>query len=219
MYYNHNCRLKEKGIVRIIGITGPTGSGKSYLCRYLCELGIPCIDADEVYHSMLTPPSECLEALRAAFGSEIFTPDGNLDRSRLGAIVFNSPEKLELLNRTVLHRVLLRINDMIADLEAKGHTVVALDAPTLIESGFHKKCNTVISVLADKSVRQSRIMERDELTEEKANLRISAQKSEEFYRENSDYIIKNNGDTEKFKKDIFSILSGIGIKQAKGSKL
>ena len=198
--------------MRIIGITGPTGSGKSHLCRYLCELGIPCIDADEVYHSMLTPPSECLDALRAAFGNEIFTPDGNLDRFLLGAMVFNSPEKLDVLNNTVLHRVLLRINDIIADLDKQGHEVVALDAPTLIESGFHKECSTVISVLADASLRQTRIMDRDNLTEEKANLRINAQKSEEFYRTNSDYIIKNNGDAKKLKEDILSILAEIGIK-------
>ena len=198
--------------MKILGITGPTGSGKSLLCQYLQDMGIPCIDADKVYHSMLVPPSECLDALRISFGDEIFTPDGKLDRSQLGKIVFSSPEKLALLNSTVLKRVIVRINEMLSDLENQGAATVAIDAPTLIESGFHKECDAVISVLADQTIRQTRIIERDSLSKEKAELRINAQKHNDFYLENSDYVIYNNENSEKFESDIISLLAKIGIK-------
>ena len=198
--------------MKILGVTGPTGSGKSLLCKYLSEMEIPCIDADKVYHSMLVPPSECLDALRQSFGDEIFAPDGSLDRARLGKIVFTCPEKLELLNKTVLDRVLVRIREMISDFEKQGFDTVAVDAPTLIESGFHKECTAVISVLADQGIRQTRIIERDAISKEKAELRINAQKRDDFYLENSDYAIRNNGDAEKFKSDIISLLANLGIK-------
>lgn len=195
--------------MNIIGITGPTGSGKSVLCEYLSEANIPCIDADRVYHSLLLPPSECLNALRRAFGDEIFSPDGKLDRTKLGAIVFNSPKKLDLLNKTVLGNVLCEIRNIIFDYSRKGFDTVAVDAPTLIESGFYKECSSVISVLAPKEIRLLRIMERDCLTEEKAMLRINAQKSDDFYREYSNVVIENTGNLKQFKKEIETVIKNL----------
>lgn len=188
--------------MNIIGITGPTGSGKSALCEYLSQKNIPCIDADKVYHSLLLPPSECLDAIKRAFGSEIFSSDGKLDRAKLGAIVFDDPKKLDLLNKTVLGNVLCEIRNIIFDYKQKGFSTVAVDAPTLIESGFYKECSTVISVLAPKEIRLARIMERDCLSKEKALLRINAQKSDNFYKEYSNIVIENNGNIKQFKKEI-----------------
>lgn len=195
--------------MKIIGITGPTGAGKSVLCEHLTKAGIPCIDADRVYHSLLLPPSECLNAIKRTFGDEIFSPDGKLDRAKLGAIVFNEPKKLELLNKTVLGNVLCEIRLIIDDYRRKGVSSVAVDAPTLIESGFYKECTTVISVLAPREVRLERIMERDCLSEEKAQLRINAQKSDEFYREYSDIILQNDGNPKEFKKKIENIIKDL----------
>lgn len=197
--------------MRIIGITGPTGAGKSLLCRYIEEKNIPCIDADRVYHAMLLPPSECLDAIRRAFGDRVFGPDGKLDRAKLGALVFSSPEKLDLLNRTVLGKVLDEIRRLISDYRRRGFDTVAVDAPTLIESGFHKECSTVISVLAPSEQRLSRIKERDHLSDEKAEMRINAQKSDSFYRASSDHVLFNDGDTEKLRKDAEELLRTIGI--------
>lgn len=188
--------------MKIIGITGPTGAGKSLLTSYLSQKGIPTVDADSVYHSMLLPPSECLNALRSAFGDGIFLPDGSLDRAKLGALVFNSAEKLELLNNTVLGSVLCEIRSIIRDLGERGFEAVAVDAPTLIESGFHKECDTVISVLAPSELRLERIIERDNISREKAEMRIKAQKSDSFYIESSDFILTNDGDTKKFKNNV-----------------
>ena len=186
--------------MKVIGITGPSGSGKSLLCRFLSENGVFCIDADKVYHSLLIPPSECLDAIRKAFGDEIFTSDGELDRAALATLVFNDTQKLELLNLTVLRYVLAKIRDIIGEYREQGGKTVAVDAPTLIESGFDKECDIVVSVIASPSDRKERIIERDTISEQRANERIKAQKSDEFYRSHSGIVIENNGTPEQFKE-------------------
>jgi dephospho-CoA kinase len=168
--------------------------------------GVAHIDADRVYHELLVPPSRVLDALREAFGDKIFTADGTLDRKALSAIVFNDKEKLALLNKTVLDFVLEEIRRMIKALEKDGFSAVAVDAPTLIESGFHKECDTVISVLSPKELRIERIMERDGLSREKATERTNAQKPDEFYEEHSDIILINDGDVETFFERISAAL-------------
>ncbi len=197
--------------MKIIGITGPTGAGKSLVCKYFEELGIPCIDADRVYHNLLIPPSDCLDAIRASFGDVVFSCDGKLDRASLATVVFSNPQKLDLLNRTVLGKVLCELRLIIADYRRRGFDTVIVDAPTLIESGFHKECSAVISVLSPKENRLSRIKERDSLSDEKASERINAQKSDDFYKENSSLVIINDKDEKALRASIKKILPQLGI--------
>lgn len=178
----------------IIGITGPTGSGKTVLTEYLSGKGIPTVDADALYHSMLVPPSECLDAIAQAFGKDVISADGSLDRQKLSSLVFNSPEALALLNATVLPRVIDKVRSLIAEYEANGHSAVVIDAPTLIESGFDKECTTVISVIAERSLRTERIIARDGITRQKAEQRVAAQKNDGFYEAHSDHVLRNDGD-------------------------
>lgn len=184
--------------MKIIGITGPTGAGKSLLSEYLSHKGIPVIDADEVYHSLLIPPSDCLDAIRRAFGDRVLAADGSLDRPALSEIVFHDREKLALLNETVLHFVLDRVRVQLNEWEARGVPFAAIDAPTLIESGFHAECDTVISVLSDTELRVCRIMERDGITKERAVARVAAQQADDFYRAHSDYILENRENRDAF---------------------
>ena len=182
--------------MKIIGITGPSGAGKSLLCEAFKERNIPVIDADKLYHSLLTPPSECLDAIRAAFGESVIAPNGTLDRTALGAIVFSSEEKLTLLNETVLSRVLVRIRELIAKFKNDGACAVAVDAPTLIESGFDRECDFVLSILAPRENRIERIMSRDSISRQKAELRVNAQKGDDFYISASDEVLTNDGTAE-----------------------
>lgn len=183
---------------KVIGITGPSGAGKSLFRSFLEEKGLVCIDADEVYHDLLIPPSACLDSLREAFGDAIFVKDGALDRKALGEIVFHDPTKLTLLNQTVLPHVLDRISTMIEQNASNGVSHVFLDAPTLIESGFHRECDAVISVLANETVRSERIALRDHLTADQANTRIRAQREDSFYITHSDHVLYNNADQAAF---------------------
>ena len=184
--------------MRIIGITGPTGAGKSLLSEYLRQKGIPVIDADAVYHSLLIPPSPCLDALRGAFGDCVFSENGELDRRALADIVFHDEKKLALLNRTVLGFVLDKVRESFGQYKKDGHAVAAVDAPTLIESGFSRECDTVVSVLCSPTARAERIINRDGLSREAAEMRINGQKKDSFYTEGSDIVLVNDGSREEF---------------------
>lgn len=197
--------------MRIIGITGPSGSGKTVLTQYLASKGIPTVDADALYHSMLIPPSECLDAIAQAFGKDVIRGDGTLDRQRLSTIVFNSPDALSRLNATVLPRVIDRIRALIRQYESEGHKVLIIDAPTLVESGFDKECSAVISVLADRELRIKRITARDEIDEQAAQQRVAAQKDDAFYESHSHYVLRNDSDASA----LISQFEGTGLLESK----
>ena len=201
--------------MRIIGITGPTGSGKTCLTERIRALGIPTVNADELYHSMLVPPSECLDAIRAQFGDGVFRADGSLDRETLSALVFSDGQKLELLNKTVLNIVIEKIRSIISELEARGECAIAIDAPTLIESGFHRECDTVISVISPSKARAERISARDGITPQRAAERIKAQRQDSFYTDNSDITVFNDGTAEEFEAKIDALIAELALTDGK----
>lgn len=197
--------------MKIIGITGPTGAGKSYFSNCLRKHGIPVIDADELYHSLLIPPSDCLDAIRQAFGESIFFSDGSLDRKALSKIVFGNNEKLMLLNETVLGFVLKKAREIISGLEDQGLECVAFDAPTLIESGFNTECTCVISILSPTELRKSRIIMRDGISADAADSRINAQKPDSFYIDHSDFILNNDSSEKEFTKKCDSLIAQLNL--------
>lgn len=195
--------------INIIGVTGPSGSGKSSILGYAKENDIPFIDADEVYHSLLTKNSECTNALVGEFGSEILNADGTPDRKRLGELVFSDEEKLSSLNKIVLGFVIRKIEAAIDEYEGNGYKNVIVDAPTLIESGFNKECHAVISVLCPRDTRIERICERDGISYEMASARVDAQPNDEFYIDSSDFILINDRDIESFTAQVTELLDVI----------
>ncbi|MBE6600124.1 MAG: dephospho-CoA kinase [Ruminococcaceae bacterium] len=179
--------------LKIIGLTGPSGSGKSLFCKLLSDRGAKTIDADKVYHSLLVPPSPCLDKLEKRFGSGIIRADGTLDREVLASIVFASGAEgeLEALNEITLGTVIEKIKSMISELDPVTPAVV-VDAPTLFESGFDRDCDLTVALIADRETRLMRIIERDGIERSKAEARINAQKNDEFYLENCDIVIYND---------------------------
>ena len=182
----------------VIGLTGQSGSGKSFLSSRFSEKGIPVIDADAVGQKVTGGNPGWLRALRAAFGNNIFEPDGSLNRKKLGAVVFSNPAKLELLNQTVFPFITREIGRLIADEDAAGGRMLLLDAPTLYEAGADRFCRYVVAVCAPLEFRLQRIMERDSLSKESALLRISAQKDDSYYADRADFILHNDGTKEEF---------------------
>ena len=186
--------------LKIIGLTGPSGAGKTLFSFFLCAKGCPCINADELYHSMLIPPSILLDAIRREFGDEFFNENGELDRKALGKLVFSSKEKLELLNATVLPLVIEKMQKIANYYEKNGAKLLIIDAPTLFEAGYDKSCDITVSILAPENIRVERISERDEISIDDAVLRTNAQKDDSFYYERSDRIIINDSTEDALKE-------------------
>jgi len=192
--------------MKVIGLTGQSGSGKSFLGQIFTENGIPSINADEVSHKVTGSDPGCLSALRRAFGDGIFEADGTLSRKKLGAVVFSAPEKLTLLNRTVFPFINREIERRIAEEEARGTELVLLDAPTLYEAGADRYCDFVAAVCAPFEARLERIIERDKISREAALLRLRAQHDDAFYREKADAVLVNDADKEAFAKKINELI-------------
>ena len=195
----------------VIGLTGPTGAGKGEVSSIFARYGIPVINADRVYHELIAPPSSCLQELVDEFGKAILLPDGSLDRRALGGIVFHDPAARERLNSITHRYVMEEIRGQMERLRREGVPVAVLDAPQLFEAGAHKACGAVVSVLADRSLRLERIMARDNLPSEAAMRRILAQKSDEFFKTHSDYIVENNGSLESLTPQVHRILTKLGV--------
>ncbi len=181
--------------VKIIGLCGGSGSGKSEVARLLTAASFLHIDADVVYHRLTSSDTPCLRELAGTFGDEIVTPDLKLDRPKLAAIVFadGAEEKRRLLNAITHKYVLDEIRRIIREAEG-SYAAAVIDAPLLFESGFNTECDLVVSVIAPRDIRVARITERDGISREQAERRIDSQLDDEFLRHHSDIIIENKGD-------------------------
>ena len=181
----------------IVGITGPTGAGKTSALRALEQLGGCVLDCDAIYHEMLRSDDGLRRALTDAFGS-VFTADGQLDRQKLGTLVFGDPQQLVRLN-TIIYAHLPR--ELERRMAASPAPIIGIDAINLVESGLSKLCDRTLAVLAPVEDRIRRIMARDGISDEYARLRVAAQKDDAFYRTHCTDILENTSPApEAFQK-------------------
>ena len=185
----------------VIGLTGPTGSGKSSVTTLAEEMGFKVVDCDKLARIAVEKGSDGLADVLAVFGSEILNADGTLNRAALAALAFSSSDKTELLNQTLLPHIMMLIS------KEMTHDKVLLDAPTLFESGADSLCNEVIAVISDKKTRLARIMARDGIDEDAANLRINAGKPDEFYIEKTNNIVYNDCELSVFNLKIQKLIT------------
>lgn len=193
--------------MKIIGLTGGSGTGKGTVAARMRELGAGWVDADAVYRDLCAANREMLAALNAAFGG-VTDETGALDRPKLAKIVFSDPEKLAKLNEITIPYI--RAASLDAMQAQADRPVVLYDAPTLFEAGADDLCEKTIGVLAGTETRVQRVMARDGISEEAARARILAQPDDGFYRARCDYIIENNGDLAALWREtdaLYTILS------------
>ena len=187
----------------IIGVMGMSGSGKSTFSDFLKELGAELIDADKIAREVMEKDSEgFLEAVKV-FGEEILFPDGELNRKKLGSIVFSDKEKLEKLNFITSSRIDAIIKKRAFESKAKN---IVIDCPMLYKISAYEICDKVIFITADKEIMADRIMKRDSLSYVDAIKRINSQ-GEEFSKY-ADIIIENNKDADYLKSCAIKIISG-----------
>lgn len=171
-------------------LTGGSGAGKSTAAEIFRELGVYVIDADKIARQVVEKGEPCLEELCAEFGNGIITPDGELDRKKLGSIVFTDKEKLKSLN-TITHKYIKEV--ILSTLSGVDCEISAIDGAVIIGSEIEKLCAFTVSVLAGRETRLGRIAERDSLSVQEAQNRLNSQPNDNFYRENSRYVIYNDG--------------------------
>lgn len=193
--------------MKIIGLTGGSGTGKGTVAARMRELGAGWVDADAVYRDLCAANREMLAALNAAFGG-VTDETGALDRPKLAKIVFSDPAKLAKLNEITIPYI--RAASLDAMQAQADCPIVLYDAPTLFEAGADDLCEKTIGVLADTETRVQRVMARDGISEEAARARILAQPDDGFYRARCDYILENNGDLAALWREtdaLYTILS------------
>lgn len=170
----------------VVGLTGPTGAGKSSVTDVAKNLGFKIIDCDTLARLAVEKGSDGLADIVKAFGDGVLNSDGTLNRKQLAALAFSASDKTELLNKTLLPHIVKLIKAQI------DVPLVLLDAPTLFESGADSLCDDVIVVLCDEKTRKERIIKRDGIDESAAELRIKAGKDDNFYIERSNNIVYND---------------------------
>jgi dephospho-CoA kinase len=196
-------------MMKVIGLTGGIGSGKSTVSKYLQELGAVLIDADKVGHAAYQPDTETWREVVATFGQQILTSDGNIDRKKLGAIVFSNPESLEKLNRIVHPRMYEMMKAQIDEYRQQGVKVVVLEAAILLEASWTPLVDEVWVTVAPESTVVERTKERTGLPEEQILARIRSQMSSEERAKHADVVISNDGSMDELKIKVKELWRGI----------
>jgi dephospho-CoA kinase len=173
-----------------VGLTGSIGVGKSYVSSVLLELGCHVVDADHTAREVVIPGAPGLEAVVAAFGSEVLREDGTLDRAKLGGIVFPDQKKRELLNSILHPFIIARQDELLDEWEKEDPSGIGvIDAALIIESGGYKRLDKLIVVHCRPEVQLERLMTRDGLSQAEARQRVAAQMPQEEKCKYADYLI------------------------------
>ena len=178
----------------VIGLTGSIGTGKSEAARQLEILGASIISADQVGHEAYTPNTEAWEQVVSAFGDDILQDDKDIDRRKLGAIVFSDPSQLEKLNAIMHPRMARMVSDKIEVLRGQGVKVVVVEAALLFEAGWDTLVEEVWVTDSSEDIVVGRLKERNGLSEEEAKKRINSQMGRAERIERSDFLIDNSSD-------------------------
>jgi dephospho-CoA kinase len=178
--------------MKVIGLTGRSGSGKSDFCEILRKYGIDCLDTDKVAREVVEKGKPCLNELVSFFGNGILLPDGNLDRKKLGSIAFSDKNKLFSLNSITHKYITEKVTIWLDGQKKDGASAAVIDAPMLFESGEDKMCDMTVAIVCDDKLRIKRITARDGIDEEYAKKRLDSQKPDTFFIEKCSHIIYNN---------------------------
>ena len=193
-----------------IGLTGPTGAGKSTVAAVFAAAGIPTVDADKAARAVTAPDSPVLQPLCKAFGADIVDPNGTLDRKLLAQRAFSSKEATARLNAITHPEIIRRMQAQLDAFEAAGEKAALIDAPLLFEAGLDSLCDLTVAVLADEEVRLARIMARDGVDREAALRRMAVQPKAAFYLSRANDILYNDGDPAQLEQQIAQLLEKIG---------
>lgn len=193
-------KIKKYLDAKIIGVTGGMGSGQSTVCKIMESMGCKVIDVDKKAKQVIAKDKTLQKELKQAFGEEIFTKEGQLDRKLLANIAFNDASKTILLNNLVHPRM---VAEVIEEMEqarfSKKYPLIVIDAALIYEISIEQVFDAIIVVYADLKERIQRVMQRDGLKKSEIKARIERQIPLEDKREWADFVIDNNGSLQNLK--------------------
>ena len=201
-----------------IGLTGGIGSGKSLVARMLAEKGAALVNADEVGHRSYRKGTPVYERVVASFGRDILDENGEIDRGKLGQLVFADPRQRERLNAIVWPEMARMMAQELEALRARGTAVAVLEAAVLIEAGWRALADEVWMVLASPRVTRQRLMETKGMSPEQADARIRSQLSNEERRRRADVVIENNGTIEELRQRVEELWQDLQRRIRAGSR-
>ena len=192
--------------MKIFGLTGGSGTGKTTVGEIFKEHGIYVVRADDSARRVEAMGTQCYDELVTMFGVCILQDNGEIDRRKLAKIVFEDKKKLKTLNRITHHYIKF---DIMRELREVDSELAAIDGAVIIGSSMEKMCEFIVTVEAPYDERVKRIVERDGRTVEEAKARIAAQPDDDFYRENSKFLIRNNGGYDELRKNAEQVIREI----------
>jgi dephospho-CoA kinase len=190
--------------MRVLGLTGGIGSGKSLVARIFNELGADVIDADQLARDVVEPGQPALREIAEAFGPEVLLPNGRLNRSRLGTIIFADVAARARLNAITHPAIRQRMTQEVAARQER-QGVVILDIPLLYENARLDLVEAVIVVWVDRATQLRRLTERDGFSVEEARRRIDTQMSLDEKRKRADHLIDNSGSPEATQRQVEAV--------------
>jgi dephospho-CoA kinase len=193
--------------VIVAGLTGGIATGKSTVSHFLSDAGARIIDADKIAREVVAQGTPAYDEIRDYFGEQILMPNGDIDRERLGDIIFNDSDKKKRLDAIVHPRVVERSAAMIAEIAAKEpDAVVILDVPLLLEANMDRNLAEVIVVYVPEALQLQRLMARDGIDEKAAMARIRAQMPIEEKRKRATCVIDNSGSRAACRQQAIELL-------------
>ncbi len=191
-----------------IGLTGSIAVGKSFVCEVARELGCHVLDADRTSRDVVAKGTDGLAEIVRNFGDEILQPDGELDRKKMGAVVFADKEKRQLLNSIVHPRVLEAQDKWIQEVEKLDPEGIAvIDAALMIESGGYKRFDKLVVVWCEPDIQLQRLMDRDNFSEDTAKMRIAAQMPQDEKKCFADYLIDTSNGFEDTRQQVEQLVA------------
>ncbi|XP_047055797.1 dephospho-CoA kinase [Lolium rigidum] len=195
--------------MRLVGLTGGIASGKSTVSSLFKSAGVPVVDADIVARNVVQKGTGGWKKIVKAFGNDILLENGEIDRARLGQIVFADPVKRKLLNRLLAPHISFGIFWEVLKLWVNGCTAIVVDIPLLFETKMDRWTHPVIVVWVDPKTQIERLMSRDGCSEEQAQSRINAQLALDWKKSEADIVINNSGSMDDMKEQFHEVLKQV----------